>query len=98
MCLCFGPCFKSYVNSIKYLYNNCIKRLKNIYNHKATFNSRSKGTTTELSNYIWDLKDRAVEYHTTWRIIKQAPSFNSNYLDAILHHLSTGNGKPEQGQ
>ena len=46
---------------------------------KATFNSRSKRTATELSNYIWDLKDRAVEYHTTWRIVKQAPSFNSNY-------------------
>ena len=42
-------------------------------NHKATFNSRSKRTATELSNYVWDLKDRAVEYHTTWRIVKQAP-------------------------
>ena len=48
-------------------------------NHKATFNTRSKRTATELSNYIWDFKDRAVEYHTTWRIVKQAPSFNSNY-------------------
>ena len=48
-------------------------------NHKATLNSRLKRTATELSNYILDLKDKAVEYHTTWRIVKQAPSFTSSY-------------------
>ena len=52
---------------------------KRFANHKATFNSRSMRTATELSNYIWDLIDRAEKCHTTWRTIKQAPSFNSNY-------------------
>ena len=52
---------------------------KRFTNHKATFNSRSMRTATELSNYIWDLIDRAEECHATWRTIKQASSFNSNY-------------------
>ena len=48
-------------------------------NHKATSNCRSKRTATELNNYIWDLRNRVKVYYTNWRIIKQAPSFGSNY-------------------
>ena len=46
-------------------------------NHKASFTHQSKRTSTELSKYIWELKDDDVEYKVTWKALKQARSYNS---------------------
>ena len=45
-------------------------------NHKASFRNSSKKYTTELSKYIWELKDNEVQYDITWKILKQAKPYN----------------------
>ncbi len=45
-------------------------------NHSASFNHRSKRHQTELSNYIWKLKDENIPYTITWKIIKHAQPYS----------------------
>ena len=45
-------------------------KFKNIYsNHKESFNSKLKIHFTELSNYIWELKDENIDYYSKWEIL-----------------------------
>ena len=46
------------------------------YNHKASFNHREKENSTELSKYIWKLKDQNISYNIKWKIITKAKAFN----------------------
>ena len=41
-------------------------------NHKNSFKYRRKKHLTELSNYVWDLKDNNVDFNIKWKILKQA--------------------------
>ena len=45
-------------------------------NHKASFNNLKKRNSTELSKYIWDLKDNNITYSITWKILKRAKSYS----------------------
>ena len=45
-------------------------------NHKASFNHPSKKLNTELSKYIWQLKDTKTNFQITWKILKQAAPYN----------------------
>ena len=38
-------------------------------NHKASFKSNTKRNTTELSKYIWSLKESNVDYSISWKIL-----------------------------
>ena len=44
--------------------------------HKASFTHRAKSNQTELSKYIWKLKDDGSPYTLTWRIKKQAQPYS----------------------
>ena len=46
-------------------------------NHKASFNHASKRTSTELSKYVWSLKDSGKEYKIKWKIVKHAKSYSN---------------------
>ena len=46
-------------------------------NHKNSFNYRRKKHSTELSNYVWDLKDNNVDFNIKWKILKQAKPYNN---------------------
>ena len=45
-------------------------------NHKSSFSNANKRHNTELSKYIWYLKDKLTKFKVTWRILKHAASYN----------------------
>ena len=51
-------------------------------NHERSFRNERYKHATELSKYIWSLKDRNIMYNIKWRKVKQARSY-SNVRDVI---------------
>ena len=47
-------------------------------NHKTSIKHNNKRNATELSKYIWKLKDQNINYNLNWTIIKQAQSYNNS--------------------
>ena len=45
-------------------------------NHKASFKNKDKKLSTELSKYVWELKDNGVDYTITWKVLKQAQTYS----------------------
>ena len=54
-------------NSFKYRYAN----------HKSSFNNTRTRNATELSKYIWRLKETNTDYTISWRIIKRARAYSN---------------------
>jgi hypothetical protein len=46
-------------------------------NHKVSFNNYEKRNSTELSKYIWNLKNNNISYSIKWKILKRAKSYNN---------------------
>ena len=46
------------------------------YNHKCSFNNPSKRQATELSKYIWSLKDNDISHSINWRILTRARPYH----------------------
>jgi hypothetical protein len=46
-------------------------------NHKASFNNYEKRNSTELSKYIWNLKNNNISYSIRWKILKRAKSYSN---------------------
>ena len=46
-------------------------------NHKASFKARAKSNSTELSKYIWQLKDSNTDYTTSWKILCHASHYTN---------------------
>jgi len=46
-------------------------------NHQTSFRHRSKRNETELSKYIWDLKDRKKSFHVKWRILRSCQPYSN---------------------
>ena len=46
-------------------------------NHKSSFRKENRKNDTELSKYVWELKDRQQEYSLTWKIIARANSYTN---------------------
>ena len=46
-------------------------------NHQTSFRHPSKRHETELSKYIWDLKDQKKSFHVKWRILRSCQPYNS---------------------
>ena len=46
-------------------------------NHVCSFRNERYKHATELSKYIWNLKDRNIMYNIKWRKIKQARSYSN---------------------
>jgi hypothetical protein len=45
-------------------------------NHKASFKSFDKRNATELSKYVWELKNRNIDYTIKWKLLKRAKPYN----------------------
>ena len=45
-------------------------------NHNKSFRSRIYENETELSKYIWQLKDKEIEYNIKWKIIRKSSPYN----------------------
>ena len=45
-------------------------------NHKSSFANANKTNNIELSKYIWYLKENLTKFKVTWRILKDASSYN----------------------
>lgn len=45
-------------------------------NHKKSFKHRRYEKDTELSKYVWELKDRKVGFEIKWSILRHAQSYN----------------------
>ena len=49
-------------------------------NHKSSFNNKLKRHSTELSNYIWDLKEHNTDYNIRWELLNRTKSkFNIKF-------------------
>ena len=46
-------------------------------NHVTSFRQDRYRNATELSKYIWDLKDSDTEYNIKWAVVKRAQPYNS---------------------
>ena len=56
----------------------CDTTLKLRYrNHVCSFKNERYKHATELSKYIWSLKDKSIPYNIKWREVKQARSYSN---------------------
>ena len=46
-------------------------------NHVCSFKNERYKHATELSKYIWSLKDKSIPYNIKWRKVKQARSYSN---------------------
>ena len=46
-------------------------------NHKCSFRNERYKNSTELSKYVWNLKQRKIDYQIKWRKVKQARSYSN---------------------
>ena len=46
-------------------------------NHKSTFKAENKRNSTELSKYIWHLKDSNLNYAIKWKILSRASHYSN---------------------
>ena len=44
-------------------------------NHKSSFTLRHKASSTSLSTYIWDLKDKGLSHEIKWEILKRCSPY-----------------------
>ena len=72
-------------------------------NHKSTFNHRTHETKSELSKYIWYLKDKGINYEINWKIIDRAKKLTPisknllpMYSTKILLNLQKRHFYPQQ--
>lgn len=48
-----------------------------VSNHKKSFNNRRYEKDSELSKYVWTLKDQGVDYSIGWSILKKTSGYNT---------------------
>ena len=49
-----------------------------LYKHRNSLRHRSKANATELSKYVWDLRDRNIkEINIEWSILDKAPTYRN---------------------
>jgi len=56
-------------------------------NHKQSFTKSNLRNSTELSKYVWSLKDRAIRYNITWKILDRASAYNNKSKKCNLCNL-----------
>ncbi len=50
---------------------------KRFSNHKQSFNDRNKRFNTQLSKYVWELKDQERDFIINWRIVTKAQPYSN---------------------
>ena len=78
---CLSEClvYNAVVNrsTTKNYYGTCEKSFKERYNnHTSSFRNKSHQKSTELSNYIWELKENGENYTINWLIAMKAHPYN----------------------
>ena len=64
---------RSDINQTKNYYRTCEKNFREHYNiHTASFRNTNKENSTELSKYIWELKNSSINYDLKWSIACKA--------------------------
>ena len=64
-------------NSKKYI-GLCDTTFKSRWsNHKSSFNLEHRRKDTELSKYLWSLKDKNTNFHIKWTILKKTHSYSN---------------------
>lgn len=53
-------------------------------NHKSSFTNSANRNATELSKFVWTLKDRKVHFDISWRILKYCNSYNRTTKSCML--------------
>jgi hypothetical protein len=46
-------------------------------NHKQSFNKHNLRNATELSKYVWSLKDKKVAYEIKWKVLGKARAYSN---------------------
>ena len=46
-------------------------------NHKSSFNNRKYENSSELSKYIWSIKDKGKDYRIAWKILCHARAYSN---------------------
>ena len=46
-------------------------------NHNTSFRHESKRSSTELSRYIWELRDNNIQYNIKWKIVAKAKAYSN---------------------
>lgn len=75
-------------------------------NHKCSFNIRDKRSSTELSKYVWELKDKGKDFNITWKVVADAKAYTSGsrrcglcitekYFIIFQPHMATLNDRRE---
>ena len=75
-------------------------------NHKTTFKHEQKRNATELSKFVWNLKDSRVDFKIKWNILYEAKPYNNTsdrcklcllekYFIVYRHDLGTLNKRTE---
>ena len=47
-------------------------------NHKQSFKKAAYRNQTELSKYVWQLKDKQIEYNISWKILAKSRAYSSS--------------------
>ena len=47
-----------------------------LYSHRKTFKNREYEHSTTLSTYIWQLKDKNIQYSIKWKILKKSKAYS----------------------
>ena len=55
--------------------------------HKTTFKNASKRNSTELSKYIWSLKDQQKDHKIEWEILRSAKAYSNKTKRCQLCNL-----------
>ena len=56
----------------------CETEFKTRYNnHKSSFSLESKKNSTELSKYVWNLKEKDIDHKINWSILKHTKSYSN---------------------
>ena len=79
-CLSSDMIYKATVvtdNDKKEYFGSCSTTFKIRYgNHKSSFKNAHKSNESELSNYIWQLKEQEKSYKINWDLITKAKSYS----------------------
>ena len=60
----------------KYYYGACENTFKERYNnHKCSFRKKSRKKKTELSKYVWELKEKDIYYFINWDIAMKSHKY-----------------------
>ena len=63
ICILQYKCTFSIKTTNKYYYGTCENTFKEPYNnHKCYFRNKSREKNTELSKYVWELKEKNINY------------------------------------